>query len=209
MITSNAPLIIYIVDDDADIRDSLAMLVQSAGFQARAFAGGEDILACAPSLTDGCLLLDVCLPGQDGVQVLRALRQRGVTLPAVLMSGHPGAVADARQALPGEIAVLQKPMSDEALFTALRAALRGSGDGHGNGHGNGGGRGGAAGADGAGQDGADDTGGPVYAVSTTQPCGYKPGHSRRYDFLKRRNSARRDSGRDGIGSDREEAQDND
>lgn len=199
------PTFVYIVDDDPGIRESLVMLVQCAGFRARAFSSGDAILASVPSLTNGCLLLDVCLPGQDGVQVLQALRQRGVALPIVFMSGDPSAAASVQQALPGEAAVLQKPMSDEALLAAIRAALRGTGDGHGRG----GDSDGTAGSDDAGRGGSGDCFRPAYAVSTTQPCGYTSGQSQRYDFMKGRQESRRSGGRGGGAAAAEEGADND
>jgi DNA-binding response OmpR family regulator len=196
---------IYIVDDDEDIRDSLAMLVQSAGFRAKVFASGEDILAYAGRLAQGCLLLDVCLPGQDGVQVLRALQQQGVTLPVIFMSGHPGVVADVRRGVPGEIAVLQKPMRDAALFAAIRMALRRGGGGGGKSDG------GDGGSDGRSDSGSDGGVGRRYAVSTTERCGFPPDHSKPYDSIHEQPSARQGGGpaSSGVNRSPEEGKDHD
>jgi two-component system response regulator FixJ len=78
---------IHLVDDDADVRMTLARLLRSGGHAVKEYGSGEDMLASAGSLDSGCVLLDISMPGQDGFAVRQALAQNSVALPIVMMTG--------------------------------------------------------------------------------------------------------------------------
>ena len=116
----------YVVDDEGAVRRSLALLLRSAGFSARAFEFGEAFLHAVSSTPDmefGCVLLDLRMPGLDGLEVQRELRARGFTLPVVIVTAH-GDVPLAVQAMrAGAADFIEKPYDDKAILRATEAAL--------------------------------------------------------------------------------------
>jgi FixJ family two-component response regulator len=122
---SNAPPgpIIFIVDDDDAVRDSLTLLLGLRGYATRSFACGEDFLSAIDSRAGGCILLDLRLPGIDGLGVQAELAARDIRLPIIMLTAH-GDVATARAALKsGAFDFLEKPIDDTALRTIIEAAL--------------------------------------------------------------------------------------
>ena len=121
----------YVVDDDAHIRSSLTVLLEVSARPARAFMSGEAFLQDVEGLAPGCILLDIRMPGLDGLGVLRDLQARGTNWPVIVMTGH-GEVGTAVSAMKlGAIEFLEKPFGEEELLDALdRAAaiLRSSQD---------------------------------------------------------------------------------
>jgi two-component system, LuxR family, response regulator FixJ len=114
----------YIVDDDAQIRASLALLLEVGGITTRGFATGDDFLAALERLEPGCILLDIRLPGSDGLTVLQQLQARGIAWPVIVMTGH-GAVATAVNAMKlGAIEFLEKPFREDELRAALDRGVR-------------------------------------------------------------------------------------
>lgn len=115
--------LVYIVDDDAAVRDSLSLLLRLKGYNNRAFSCAEEFLAHFSPGWCGCLLLDIRLTGMDGLALQRDLARRGSTLPLIFITGH-GDVAKAREALKaGAVDFLEKPLDDQALIAAVDEAL--------------------------------------------------------------------------------------
>ena len=117
--------IAYVVDDEASVRRSLALLLGSAGFTVRDFASGDAFLhaAAANALPFGCVLLDLRMPGLDGLAVQRALTARGVRLPVVIVTAH-GDIQLAVQAIKaGACDFVEKPYAADAIIQATEAAL--------------------------------------------------------------------------------------
>jgi two-component system response regulator FixJ len=116
----------YVVDDEGAVRRSLALLLRSAGFAVRVFESGEAFLraAAAPGgLEFGCVLLDMRMPGMDGLAVQREMAARGLRLPVVVVTAH-GDVALAVQAMKaGAADFIEKPYDDEVILHAAAAAL--------------------------------------------------------------------------------------
>lgn len=109
---------VHVVDDDPAMRDSLQMLLQAAGFAVRTFASAVAFLASDPQPL-GCVLTDVRMPEIDGLALLRHLREQGVQLPVIVMTGQ-GDIAIAVQAMKaGAIDFLEKPFTDDALIEAV------------------------------------------------------------------------------------------
>jgi FixJ family two-component response regulator len=116
---------VFIVDDDAWVRDSLAVLLDLKGYRTQSFAGAEEFLKNYRPASAGCLLLDVRMPGMSGLELQAALHERQVKLPIIVMTAH-GDVPTARAALvAGAIDFLEKPVDPELLLATVRAALDG------------------------------------------------------------------------------------
>jgi two-component system response regulator FixJ len=79
--------VIYVIDDDDAVRDSLHMLLESHGFPVRTYASGSAFLRDVPTDASACLLIDVNMPDMNGLELLDELRKRGVTIPAIFMTG--------------------------------------------------------------------------------------------------------------------------
>lgn len=123
MTERGAPLTIYVVDDDAAVRDSLALLLSLHGHPTAIFASAEDFLAAARPDWAGCAVLDIRMPGMDGLALLAAMKARGIALPAVVVTAH-GDVATARAAFKGDaVDFLEKPFEEAALMAAIDACL--------------------------------------------------------------------------------------
>jgi two-component system, LuxR family, response regulator FixJ len=117
------PQTVYIVDDDAAVRDSLALLLELKGFRARAFDSAESFLAALDPAWSGCVVMDLRMPGMDGIRLQEELVRRGVPLPAVIVTAH-GDIAAARKTLKsGAVDFIEKPVDDEQLLAAVHAAL--------------------------------------------------------------------------------------
>ena len=114
----------YVVDDESTVRRSLALLLRSVGFAVRDFDRGEAFLhSTEGGLPFGCVLLDLRMPGMDGLAVQREMAARGVTLPVVVVTAH-GDVALAVQAMKaGACDFIEKPYDAETILQAVEAAL--------------------------------------------------------------------------------------
>lgn len=107
---------VFIVDDDAAIREALQLLMHSVGLAARTFSSGDDFLeVCSPDIS-GCALLDVRMPGLSGLLLQEQLQERGIDMPVIFLTGH-GDVPLAVKALKnGALDFFQKPLNDEQLL---------------------------------------------------------------------------------------------
>ena len=118
--------LIHVVDDDAAFRRSLVFLLESVGWSVRAHASAGDFLVACPATPPdfGCLLLDIRMPGMNGLELQQTLQARGWTPAVVFMTGH-GDVELAVQAMKqGAFDFLEKPFRDQALLDAVAAAVR-------------------------------------------------------------------------------------
>jgi RNA polymerase sigma factor (sigma-70 family) len=121
--------VVYIVDDDSSVRDSLSLLLNFRGFRTREFDTAEAFLHAWSPEWRGCLLLDLRMPGMDGLMLQKKLNECGSHLPIVFLSGH-GDISHARTALKaGSVDFLEKPVEHEALFKSLSEAMRKSSQG--------------------------------------------------------------------------------
>jgi FixJ family two-component response regulator len=114
---------VYIVDDDAAVRDSLALLLGLAGYSTAIFADAEALLAAYSPAWSGCVIADLKLPGASGLELQEALRARGSPMPFVIITAH-GDVPTARAAFRANaVDFLEKPFDREQLLGALEVAL--------------------------------------------------------------------------------------
>ena len=118
-----APAAVYVVDDDAAVRDSLALLLRSVSLPVETFESAPQFLECHDPGRGGCLLLDIRMPGMSGMELQQQLRQRGSELPIIFITGH-GDVAMAVQAMrSGALDFIEKPFRDQALIDRIHEAL--------------------------------------------------------------------------------------
>lgn len=112
--------VVHLVDDDLAIRRSVSFMLKTSGHQVQTYESGTDLLKHAADLKDGCVLLDIRMPGMDGVQVQQALLEKGVTLPVIIMTGHGDVTLAVKAMKAGAVDFVEKPFAKEALLSSLR-----------------------------------------------------------------------------------------
>src|SRR5438876_1729772 len=117
-----APLI-YVVDDDASVREALGSLIRSAGLEVETFASAQEFLACSRADVPSCLVLDVQLPGLSGLDLQRELAKAGVHIPIIFLTGHGDIPTSVRAIKAGALEFLTKPFADEDLLNAIRDGI--------------------------------------------------------------------------------------
>jgi two-component system response regulator FixJ len=121
-----AVALVHVIDDDEAVRESLGLLLESAGLSVRTYASATAFLAALPKLDVGCVLTDVQMPGLNGLELQRRLTQLGIRLPVIVMTGH-GDVPIAVEALKaGAADFLEKPFDDAQLLAVVSSALAAS-----------------------------------------------------------------------------------
>jgi FixJ family two-component response regulator len=116
-------LTVYIVDDDASVRDSLALMLGLAGYRTAAFADAEALLAAWREDWTGCVVTDLRLPGASGIELQARLRERSSALPVIVITAH-GDVPSARSAFrAAAVDFLEKPFHDAQLRAAIDTAF--------------------------------------------------------------------------------------
>ncbi|HET9459201.1 MAG TPA: response regulator FixJ [Sphingomicrobium sp.] len=115
--------LIHLVDDDEAIRRSAGFMLKTSGFRVETYESGMELLKDAARLEPGCILLDIRMPGMDGLEVQQALKDKGVSLPVIIMTGH-GDVSLAVQAMKaGAIDFIEKPFEKALLMSAVEQAF--------------------------------------------------------------------------------------
>lgn len=115
--------IVFVVDDDVSVRESLELLIQNEGWQAKTFASAQEFLDCPRAGVSSCLVLDLSLPGLNGLELQKRIAAQRTDMPIIFITGH-GDVPKTVQAMKGgAVEFLTKPFNDEVLLTAIRQAL--------------------------------------------------------------------------------------
>jgi FixJ family two-component response regulator len=114
---------VFLVDDDASVRRALTRLLRTAGLEVASFPSGEALLAGITATGPACVVADLRMPGLSGLELQEELARRGLDLPLLFISGHADVPSSVRAMKRGAIDFLQKPISDTALFEAVRQAL--------------------------------------------------------------------------------------
>jgi RNA polymerase sigma factor (sigma-70 family) len=115
---------VFLVDDDASVRDALSLLLSLKGMRTQLFAAAETFLETYRPEWRGCVLTDLRMPAMSGLDLQQTMRDRGISLPVVVLTAH-GDVSTARMALKsGAFDFLEKPIDDEILLDVLRNAIR-------------------------------------------------------------------------------------
>jgi FixJ family two-component response regulator len=118
-----APRTVYLIDDDADVRDALVLLLRTMGFAPRPFAGVQSFLDRVDPRQDGCLVVDIRMPGTSGLQLLERMAKEADGMPTVMITGHGDVAACRRAFKAGAVDFLTKPIDEQVLLEAVEAAF--------------------------------------------------------------------------------------
>jgi two-component system response regulator FixJ len=120
--------VVHVIDDDDAVRESLSFLLETADYTVHAYESATAFLAKLERAEPGCIITDVRMPGMTGLELVRALNERGFTMPVIVITGHgdvPLAVEAMRE---GVIDFIEKPFADDTILTALGKACARSRD---------------------------------------------------------------------------------
>lgn len=120
---SDATPIVFVVDDDISVRESLESLIRFVGWQAETFASAEDFLARPRPLVPSCLVLDVSLPDLNGLELQKLIAPDRIDLPVIFITGHGDVPMTVQAMKAGAVEFLTKPFDDDILLTAIRHAI--------------------------------------------------------------------------------------
>jgi FixJ family two-component response regulator len=120
---SDVTPIVFIVDDDVSVRESLELLIRCEGWQPETFASGQEFLDYPRIPVPNCLVLDVSLPGLNGLDVQRLVADDRTDMPIIFITGHGDVPMTVQAMKAGAVEFLTKPFNDDVLLTAVRAAL--------------------------------------------------------------------------------------
>lgn len=115
--------VVHLIDDDGAVRHSLAFALTAAGHAVRVYESGSAFLAALETLQPGCIVSDVRMPGVDGLELLRKLRELGVDMPVIIITGHADVPLAVGAMKAGASDFIEKPFDDETLLRAIRVAL--------------------------------------------------------------------------------------
>ena len=114
---------IFVVDDDAAVRDSLEALLESAGLTVEVYASGQQFLQEFTAPPSGCLLLDVRMPDISGLELLQELATRGKRLPVIIITAYGDVPLAVNAMKAGAVDFIEKPFADEVILDSIRRAL--------------------------------------------------------------------------------------
>ena len=115
--------IVFVVDDDISVRESLEALIRFAGWRPETFASAQEFLSRPPVAVPNCLVLDVSLPGLSGLDLQNRIASDRIDMPIIFITGHGDVPMTVRAMKAGAVEFLTKPFSDDALLGAIRHAI--------------------------------------------------------------------------------------
>lgn len=115
--------LVHIVDDDDRVRRSVAFMLKHAGYRVESHVSGVEFLKSFKSVERGCVLLDVCMPQMDGLEVQQEMAVRGIDMPVVILTGHGDITAAVKAMRAGAVNFIEKPYEKEDLLHAIEEAL--------------------------------------------------------------------------------------
>lgn len=115
---------VFVVDDDPGVRKALSLLMKSVGLNVEVFAGGQEFLTAYDRQRPGCLILDVRMPGMNGLELQDALKTRGMTVPVIILTGHGDVSMVVRAMQAGAVDFIEKPFRKQVLLERVRQALQ-------------------------------------------------------------------------------------
>jgi FixJ family two-component response regulator len=114
---------VFIVDDDAAVRDSIMLMIEQEGFKVQTFQNAEDFLAAYNNEIYGCAVLDIHMSGMDGMQLQQEMSQRNIKLPVIFLTGHGDIPLSVKAIKTGAVDFLTKPVTRDNLLSSLRSAI--------------------------------------------------------------------------------------
>ena len=120
----DAKPIVFVVDDDISVRESLEALISFAGWQPETFASAEEFLARPRALAPSCLVLDVSLPDLNGLELQKLIAADRIDIPIIFITGHGDVPMTVQAMKAGAVEFLTKPFDDELLLSAIRHAIK-------------------------------------------------------------------------------------
>jgi len=115
--------VIYVIDDDEAVRQSLEFLLKTAGMAVKGFDSATAFFDVLPGIRSGCIITDVRMPDVTGIDLLRRIKELGLDIPVIVITGH-GDISLAVEAMKiGAVDFLEKPFDDDVLLTAVRGSL--------------------------------------------------------------------------------------
>jgi FixJ family two-component response regulator len=114
---------VFVVDDDADARDSVCVLVRSMGIRAESFSSAEEFLARCAEACPGCLVTDVRMLGMSGIELQEKLIEWNISLPVIVLTAYARTRVTVRAMAAGAVTLLEKPYDEEELWDAIRKSL--------------------------------------------------------------------------------------
>ncbi len=120
---SNATPIVFVVDDDISVRESLELLIRCAGWQPETFASAQEFLARPRLLVPSCLVLDVTLPGLNGLDLQKRIAVDRIDMPIIFITGYGDVPTTVQAMKAGAVEFLTKPFGDDVLLSAIRHAI--------------------------------------------------------------------------------------
>lgn len=115
--------VVHVIDDDVDVRQSLAFLLSTAGLAVRVHESAVAFLAALPNVQDGCVVTDIRMPDMDGLELQHRLREKGTGLPVIVMTGHADVALAVAAMKAGAVDFIEKPFDDKVLLGAIQSAL--------------------------------------------------------------------------------------
>jgi FixJ family two-component response regulator len=119
----DATPIVFVVDDDVSVRESLELLIRHGGWQAEIFASADEFLSRPRALVPSCLILDLSLPGLSGLDLQKRIASERTDMPIIFITGHGDVPSSVQAMKAGAVEFLTKPFTDDALLNAIRQAL--------------------------------------------------------------------------------------
>jgi two-component system response regulator FixJ len=116
--------LVHLVDDDDSVRRSVGFMLKTSGHRVQSYSSGTELLKEATKLEPGCILLDIRMPGMDGLEVQQELQSRGVSLPVIILTGHGDIPLSVRAMKAGAIDFIEKPFEKGVLVAAIDEAFR-------------------------------------------------------------------------------------
>ena len=123
METNSSTPVVFVVDDDVSVRESLELLIRWAGWQPKIFPSAQDFLSCPPVDAPSCLVLDVELPGLNGLDLQNRIAADRSEMPIIFITGHGDIPMTVRAMKAGAVEFLTKPFADDVLLEAIRQAI--------------------------------------------------------------------------------------
>jgi len=115
--------LIHVVDDDVDVRQSLAFLLATAGLAVKIYESADAFLKVTKDTPQGCIVTDVRMPGIDGIEFIRRLKARGFSVPVIVMTGHADVPLAVEAMKEGASDFIEKPFDDDHLLASIRSAV--------------------------------------------------------------------------------------